>query len=346
MSTINDVSKLAGVSKATVSRLINNKGHVKESTRQAVFKAMEQLNFKPNHLAQALANNSSNSIGLIISDFYGGYFGMLLKQAAQAAEKAGKQLIVTDGHNDPLREIEAIDSLVDRRCDVIVLYSRKLSLQDFIDFKKRIPVPIVVINRQLDDQSYPAVCFDQEHASSLAVNQLLEMNHTQIACISSPVSNSAGLLRFKAYQEALTERNIPINKALIAEGDFTVASGYHACLKILASGVPFTALYAFNDDMALGAMKALNEAGLTIPDDVSVIGIDNEPISAYINPPLTSVELPIAAITDFAMNIALDLAQGKEVETKTTKFRGKLIVRDSVRYIPNPVAEQTISDTK
>ncbi|WP_372882393.1 LacI family DNA-binding transcriptional regulator [Psychromonas sp.] len=346
MSTINDVSKLAGVSKATVSRSINNKGNVKESTRRAVLQAMEQLNFKPNSLAQALANNSSNSIGLIISDFDGGYFGMLLKQASQAAEKAGKQLFVTDGHNDPLREIEAIDSLVDRRCDVIVLYSRKLSQQDFIDLKKRIPIPIVVINRQLGDQLYPAVCFDQQHASSLAVHQLLEMNHTQIACITSPVSNCAGLLRFKAYQEALTERNIKINEALIAEGDFTVASGYQACIKILASGIPFTALYAFNDDMALGAMKALNEAGLKVPDDVSVIGIDNEPISAYITPPLSSVELPIAAITDFAMNVALDLAQGKEVEIKTTEFKGKLIVRDSVRYITNPVTEQVINNTK
>ena len=133
MSTINDVGKLAGVSKATVSRAINNKSHVKESTRQAVFLAMEQLKFKPNSLAQALASNSSNSIGLIISDFDGDYFGILLKQAAMATEKAGKQLIVTDGHNDPLREIKAIESLVDRRCDVIVLYSRTLSQQDFID---------------------------------------------------------------------------------------------------------------------------------------------------------------------------------------------------------------------
>lgn len=333
MSTISDVSKLAGVSKATVSRAINNKSHVKESTRQAVFLAMEQLKFKPNSLAQALASNSSNSIGLIISDFDGAYFGMLLKQAAQATEKAGKQLIVTDGHNDSLREIEAIESLVDRRCDVIVLYSRKLSEEDFIDLKKRIPIPIFVINRHLDNHSYPAVCFDQEQASSLAINQLLKMNHTQIACITSSLNTASGLLRFKAYQEALKQQHITINKGLIAEGEFTIVSGYQACIKILATGIPFTALYAFNDAMAVGAMRALHEAGLRVPEDVSVIAIDNDPLSAYLTPPLASVELPIAAITNFAMNIALELAQGKNVEAKTQEFKSKLILRDSVRYI-------------
>jgi len=333
MSTISDVGKLAGVSKATVSRAINNKSHVKESTRQAVFLAMEQLKFKPNSLAQALASNSSNSIGLIISDFDGDYFGMLLKQAAMATEKAGKQLIVTDGHNDPLREIKAIESLVDRRCDVIVLYSRTLSEQDFIDLKKRILIPIVVINRHLGEQSYPAVCFNQEQASDLAIKQLLKMKHTQIACITSSLNSASGLLRFKAYREALTQKHIALNEGLIAEGDYTGASGYHACRKILATGIPFTALYAFNDDMAVGAMRALHEAGLKIPDDVSVIGIDNDPLSAYLNPPLASIELPIAAITNFAMNIALELAQGKKVEAKTQEFKGKLIVRDSIRYL-------------
>jgi LacI family transcriptional regulator len=223
--------------------------------------------------------------------------------------------------------------LVDRRCDVIVLYSRKLSEEDFIELKKRIPIPIVVINRHLDNQSYPAVCFNQEQASSLAINQLLKMNHTQIACITSSLNTTSGLLRFKAYQEALKQNHIAINEGLIAEGEFTIVSGYQACIKILATGIPFTALYAFNDAMAVGAMRALHEAGLRVPEDVSVIAIDNDPLSAYLTPPLASVELPIAAITNFAMNIALELALGKDVEAKTQEFKSKLILRDSVRYI-------------
>ena len=189
MPTINDVSKLAGVSKATVSRVINNKGQIKDSTRKVVFEAMETLNYKPNTLAQALATKTSNSIGLITSIFDGNYFGVLLKESAKLADQAGKQLIVTDGHNDPEREIEAIDSLVARRCDVILLYSRKLTQQDFKDIKARTSVPIVVMNRQVNDNTYHSVWFDHFHASALAVNHLLELGHTAIACITASVTS-------------------------------------------------------------------------------------------------------------------------------------------------------------
>jgi len=333
MATINDVCKLAGVSKATVSRVINGKGQVKESTRQVVFEAMAQLHFKPNSLARALANNSSNSIGLILSTFNGNYFGELLKQAATLAEQAGKQLFVTDGHNDPKREIEAIDSLVDRRCDVIVLYSRHLSEQDFIDIKQRISIPIVIINRHLQDSSCHAVCFDQEHAARLAVNQLLDMNHKQIACITSPLNASSGVLRLKGYQDALAQHNIPQNSDLIVEGQNLIASGYDACKKLLRSGVTFTAIFAGNDDMAIGAIKALTEAGLKIPEDVSIIGIDNDTIGSFITPTLSTVAMPIAEITSTAIKMALDLASGKEVEGGTKEFQGKLIVRDSTAFI-------------
>ncbi len=293
MATINDVCKLVGVSKATVSRAINAKGQVKESTRKAVFAAMQELGFKPNRLAQALATNSSNSIGLVVSNFDGNYFGALLKQAAKAVEDAGKQLIVTDGHDDPQREIAAIDSLVDRRCDAIVLYSRSLSEQDFTDLKQRISVPIVVINRQLKEKAAHAVSFDQYHAAQLAVNHLLDLNHQQIACITSPLNSATGQMRLKGYLNALAERGIG------------------------------------NDNMAIGAIKALFEAGLKVPDDVSVIAIDNETVSAFLSPSLSTVELPIVNITDTAMQIALDLAKGKAVEAGCKLFQGKLIVRDS-----------------
>ncbi|WP_019616867.1 LacI family DNA-binding transcriptional regulator [Psychromonas ossibalaenae] len=333
MATINDVCKLAGVSKATVSRVINRTGQVKESTRKVVFDAMEQLNFKPNSLAQALASNSSNSIGLIVSTFHGNYFGALLKQAAMLAEQAGKQLLVTDGHNDPLLEIEAVDSLVARRCDVIVLYSRHMSEQDFIALKQRISIPIVMINRQLQDKSCYAVCFDQLHATQLAVNQLLDMNHKQIACITSPLDSPTGLLRLQGYQDCIAQHHIPTNPALIAEGGNTIESGYQACQKILLTGAPFSALFACNDNMAIGAMKALTEAGLKIPDDISVISIDNEAASAFLTPPLSTVELPIEAITDSAIKTALALADGQKVQAGTKEFRGKLIVRDSTAYL-------------
>jgi DNA-binding LacI/PurR family transcriptional regulator len=329
MPTINDVSKLAGVSKATVSRVINNKGQIKDATRKVVFEAMQTLNYKPNTLAQALATKTSNNIGLITSIFDGNYFGVLLKESAKLADQAGKQLIVTDGHNDPQREIEAIDSLVARRCDVILLYSRKLTQQDFKNIKARTTTPIVIMNREVKDNTYHSVWFDHYHASALAINHLLELGHTAIACITASVSSDTVRLRYQAFQDCLEQQKLTINHKIISAGDYTTEGGYHACKNIIAQKQPFTALYAFNDDMAIGAIRALHEAGIKVPEQVSVIGIDNEPFASFVIPSLTTVELPIKEITNAAMKIALDLANGVEISVTETTFRGKIIKRES-----------------
>jgi len=329
MATINDVSKLAGVSKATVSRVINNKEPIKSSTRELVFDAIKTLNYKPNSLAQALANKTSKTIGLITSDFDGNYFGVLLKESAKFAHRSDKQLIVTDGRNDPIREIEAIDSLVARCCDVILLYSRKLTTQDFKDIKARTNIPIVIMNREILDNIYCSVWFDHFHASSLATNHLLDLGHVNIACITGAMSSKTSETRYRAFQECLQERGVIENQHLIVEGDYTIESGYNACKTILSNKVHFTALYAFNDDMAIGAIRALHEFGISVPKQISVIGIDNEPFASFITPALTTIELPIKDITNTAMRFALDLANGEAILTTERSFKGKLIVRES-----------------
>ncbi|WP_108652745.1 LacI family DNA-binding transcriptional regulator [Dongshaea marina] len=330
MATINDISKLVGVSKATVSRAINGTGQVKESTRNAIFEAMAELGFRPNTLARALATNSSNSIGLVLSDFDGSYFGALLKQAAKATGDAGKQLIVTDGHNDVQREIEAIHSLVARRCDAIILYSRSMTVQDFCDLKQEVPVPIVVINRQLPAEAGHSVCFDQRDAAYQAVSELLEHGHHQIACISCPLETTTGQLRLEGYQEALQDKAMTANPQLMVEGHYSPDSGYQACQELLSRGKGFSALFACSDDMAIGAIRALNEAGLGVPQDVSVIGIDNVPLSGFVTPPLSTINIPVYEITDSAMKIALQLADGQQVEAGSRMFCGELIKRESI----------------
>ena len=329
MPTINDVSKLAGVSKATVSRVINNKGKIKDSTRKIVFEAMQSLNYKPNSLAQALASNTSKTIGLITSDFDGNYFGVLLKESAKLADQAGKQLIVTDGHSNAQREMEAIDSLVARRCDVILIYSRQLTQQDFKKIKEHTTTPIVIMNRQVQNDTYPSVWFDHLHAAKLATNHLLDLKHTQIAYITSSIETRTVKIRYQAFQDCLQEHNIKLNSKLTAKGNFTVEGGYQACIDILSQQQSFTALYAFNDDMAIGAIRALHEAGIKVPEQVSVIGFDNEPFTSYLIPSLTTVELPIKEITEAAMKIALQLANGEPVSVRKRMFQGKIIPRES-----------------
>ncbi|MGF1683903.1 LacI family transcriptional regulator [Photobacterium makurazakiensis] len=329
MATINDISKMVGVSKATVSRAINGTGQVSDKTKKAIFEAMDELNFRPNSLAQALATNKSNSIGLVLSDFDGNYFGRLLKQASQTAEKTGKQLIVTDGHNSAKREKEAIQFLADRKCDVIILYTRKMSVDDIIELKRSISIPIVNVGRDLPTSAGYAIGFDHKHAAQIAIEHLIELGHEDIIYIGPEPKTPTTELRLQAFEETLEQHKFTAQGRHFVTSGFTVYGGYEACQELLKSKVSFSAIFAASDDIAIGAMKALSEAGIKVPEQVSIVGIDNEEKSAFVTPSLTTVELPIKTMTLHAMHIAQQLAEGEPVTNGSKTFTGELILRHS-----------------
>ncbi len=329
MSTIVDVCKLAGVSKTTVSRVINGTGQVKKSTRDAVKAAMAQLGYRPNTLAQALARSETNSIGLVISDYEGIYFGNLLKQASASAEQAHKELFITDGHNDSEREYEAILQLQDRRCDAILLYSRKISMAQLQTLKQQLTVPLVLINRELSEPLFHTITFDQGGAVKTMLNHLISYGHKKIACITGPLTTPTGQARFAAYQEALKQYVIPFNPNLVKHTQYGLQAGYDACRELINSNIDFSALFAFNDEMALGALKALNEAGISVPEQVSIAGIDNNPMTQFSSPSISTIDLPIKEAINHAINVALNLAEGKTCPF-SSQYKGTLIQRDSI----------------
>lgn len=328
MSTILDVCKLAGVSKATVSRVINGTGQVKESTRDNVFAAMKELGYRPNRLAQALATNKTHTVGLVVSDFDGIHFGLLLKQAAASAELANKQLIVTDGHNDPAYEYEVILQL-EAQCDAIVLYSRTLTDDHIQLLHKQLTIPIVVINRDLPEQLFHSVSFKQENAVTLMMNHLLTNGHKDIACITGHMNNPTGIARLNGYKNALKSASLPFQESLLKNGHYDMKSGYQACQSLLKEKTSFTAIIAFNDCMALGALRALTEAGINVPEQVSIIGIDDDPVSEFFTPRLTTVKLPIVEMTKQAIELAITLCDESK-PTHSYQYQGELIQRESV----------------
>ncbi|MGL5384630.1 MAG: LacI family DNA-binding transcriptional regulator [Serratia sp. (in: enterobacteria)] len=333
MITMLDVSIRAGVSKATVSRVLNGTGQVKKSTRDAVFKAMDELGYRPNFLAQSLANKSSNSIGLVVSNFDGPYFGRLLRQAAKLIEASGKHLIVTDGHDTPEDELQAVRLLADRRCDAIILYTRFMSESALMELLESLPV--MVINRDLPQARERCVFFEQQQAAFNAVDYLIGQGHREIACITGPIDTPTAQSRLAGYRQALEHHQITFNDALITNGDSSVPGGYHSCNALLAGGSPFSALFASNDDMAIGAMKALHQAGKRLPEDVSLFGFDDEPSAAYLQPALSTIYLPIDAMIEAAISQALRLINGEALQP-LTPFVGELKLRESV--VPGPYA--------
>jgi len=317
MATMLDVSLRAGVSKATVSRVLNGTGQVKESTRQQVFNAMEELGYRPNFLARSLANRTSNSIGLVVSTFDGFYFGRLLQQASRQTETHGKQLIVTDGHDTPEREEEAVQMLADRQCDAIVLYTRYMSEKAIMKLINSVQMPLI----------------EQQEAAFNAVEYLISQGHREIACITVPIHTPTGKARLTGYRKALEKHRIPWDESRVKYGDSGMTRGYELCQELLNEKVVFSALFACNDDMALGSSKALHQAGLRIPEDVSLFGFDDAPCAKWLEPGLSTVYLPIDNMITTAIDQAIRLVKNEPIEA-IPPFTGTLVLRDSVATGP------------
>ncbi|EGR0548159.1 LacI family DNA-binding transcriptional regulator [Vibrio cholerae] len=329
MATINDVCKLAGVSKATVSRVLNETGQVKAQTREAVLAAMQQLGYQPNSLAQALATNTTNSIGLVLPHFESSYFGSILFEAEQGTQKAGKKLLVVNSKNSEQGEKEAVATLATQRCDAILLYSRHLSEAQLLELQQQYPSPLVILNRRLHHPQLHSFGLDQTQIAELAMQHLLNLGHRQIACITSPLVSETGKIRYQVYQQALHEQGIELSSSLVIEGDNTLLGGYQAMQQLLQQGISMTAVFACNDDMALGAMRAMHEHGIHVPKQISLIGIDNEPAAAFAIPNLSSVSLPIGELTQQAMSLAVEIANKKPQDAQHRLYQGSLIARES-----------------
>lgn len=330
MSTMQEVAKKAGVSKATVSRVLSGKGYVSEATKQQVFKAVEEAGYRPNLLARNLASSTSQCIGLVVTNtlYNGSYFNELLSQAAKTLEDNGRQLILVDGKHSAEEERQAIEFLLDLRCDAIIIYPRFLSVDAMDQIIEQHRQPIMVVNRQLRKHLSHCVCCDHKDSSYQATRYLLQQGHRDIAFISGSLDSPTAIERLSGYKQALAEADIAQQDALIAGGRWSAESGAAAVERLLASQAPFSALLASNDDMAIGAMKALASAGLRVPQDVSVVGFDNIPNAAWLQPSLTSVKEPVSEMIGEVINRLISMLDGGYLSTDNILSAG-LIIRDS-----------------
>lgn len=331
MATIKDVSQLANVSISTVSRVINNTAQVAPEKRDAVLAAMKELNFRPNSFAQALVSKRSNCIGVLVGDLCGGpFFAQMMRGIESMVERANKFTIVISGNHDIARERHAIQALLQRRCDALILHSKALPDEELSELTAG-TTPIVFINRQVPGAEDRCIWFDNQAGISLACQHLLDAGHRKIAFITSDDEAFVdGQQRMAGYIQTLAKSGLPFDPALVCQAFADENGGYVAMNELLARGVEFSAVLGFNDGMVAGAISCLLERGYKIPQQVSVVGFDDIPCARYIYPKLTTVRYPIEEMGSRAAELALSLLERKPVDGLALKFEACLVERESV----------------
>jgi len=331
MTTMLEVAKRAGVSKATVSRVLSGNGYVSQETKDRVFQAIDESGYRPNLLARNLATKRTQTLGLVVTNtlYHGVYFSELLFHAARMTEERGRQLILADGKHSAEEEREAIQYLLDMRCDAIIIYPRFLSVDEMDAIIQDHSQPVMVLNRRLRKNSSHCVWSDHIASSEAAVTQLIKLGHRDIAFITGSLDSPTGIERLSGYKAALAQHQIPRRESLIVEGKWNPASGAAGVSTLLARGETFSALVASNDDMAIGAIKQLHESGIATPAAVSVIGFDDVAIAPYIVPSLSSVRVPVTEMIKETISRLIFMLDGGDF-TSQQNFAGELILRDSV----------------
>ena len=331
MATIYEVSKLAGVSLATVSRVMNGSDRVTEKTRQKVLAAMDQLNYRPNAIAQSLASNRSNSVGILVPELHGPFFGTMISGIEEELRGAGKHVIITVGHSDAAKEKDGIEFLADRRCDALIVHVDSVS-DDYLRELVCGRTPIVIMNRLVTGVEENCIGIDNEHGGYIACRYLLEQGHRDIAYIAGPLWKHDAAERLAGHRRALAEFAATFDDHLYYEGDFQESSGSAGMRHLLAQGKPFTAVACGNDGMAVGAVKVARDRGLRVPDDVSIIGFDNVNFTRYMYPQLTTVDYPINAMGHMAARWVLRHVYEQAGRNVKHLFEPKLVVRDSATH--------------
>ncbi|EMA8136334.1 TPA: HTH-type transcriptional regulator GalS [Klebsiella pneumoniae] len=329
MITIRDVARQAGVSVATVSRVLNNSALVSPDTRDVVMKAVTQLGYRPNANAQALATQVSDTIGVVVMDVSDAFFGALVKAVDTVAQQHQKYVLIGNSYHEAEKERHAIEVLIRQRCSALIVHSKALSDDELSDFMQHIP-GMVLINRIVPRYAHRCVGLDNVSGALMATRMLLNHGHQRIGYLSSNHGIEDDGMRREGWSKALQEQGIIAPDSWIGSGSPDMQGGEAAMVELLGRNLGLTAVFAYNDSMAAGALTTLKDNGIVVPQHLSLIGFDDIPISRYTDPQLTTVRYPVMSMAKLATELALLGAAGKLDREATHCFMPTLVRRHSV----------------
>lgn len=328
MSTIKDVAKEAGVSIATVSRVVNKSPKASKSAIEKVSDAMNKLGYRPNEAARALVSQKTNTIGVLVGDVSDPFFGLLIKTVDKIANEYGKHTLIGNGYHNADKERDAIELLIKNRCDALIIHSKRLKDDELIAYAKEIK-GMVLINRYIEEIADRCIYLDNYTGAYLATLHLIENGHKQIACIASNHLIEDAKDRKKGYLTALKDHGIVLSKDYIVCDSPDAEGGKTAMGKLINSPIKITGIVAYNDYMAAGALAIAQEHQINVPNSLSIVGFDDGLIAHYLYPRLTTVHYPIELMAEKAALLALKRASNEEIESEPLHFTPTLVIRDS-----------------
>ena len=318
--SIQDIAREAGVSHATVSRALHDSHLISSEVRAHIQQLAREMGYTPNAVAQSLKGQHTNTIGLLVTSIADPYYGRVVRGVEEVAQRAGLDLFLGVSNNDPAQEMTVVRSFHRRRVDGIITASSRLSDEQLLELAEY-AVPAVLLNRQSDGQSdlLRSVYVDDYAGARLAMSHLLELGHRAIGYAGSSVRPRSNRIRRQGYLDALAGAGIAVCAGWVQIGAadlryYTddVAAGGHLMLEALRAGV--TAVFCYNDMYAVGALMACRELGLDVPGQVSIIGFDGIELAQYVTPPITTIHQPKLRLGQLAMEMLLELMEGKPVE--------------------------------
>jgi LacI family transcriptional regulator len=328
--TLEDIARALNVSKMTVSRAINNHPEISTATRERILATARKMNYRPNQFARALMTNQSYLIGIVVPDLMHSYFAEICRGVETHARPNGYQNLICSTEEEPRKEQDEVEALLSRTDGLIVASAMSGRETKFYRNLLSEGAKIVLIDRVLDGLHCSSVTTDDVHVGVLATEHLIELGHRRIGHLRG-TNASTSLQRLEGYKQALAKARIRINKNFIRECGFTEADGYAAMKPWIASGDLPTAIFAANDPAAIGAMAAMNEAGLKVPDDVAFVGAGSIHYGDMLRVPLTTVAWSTAAMGQAAAALLLESVRDKNKLRKRRRIvvPPELVVRES-----------------
>ena len=329
-ATIADVAVKAGVSTATVSRVLAGVGRARPETRARVLDAARALDYRPSEVARSLKRRSTQTLGLIITDIENPYFPQLVRSVEDASRAAGYTVLLCNAAEDPEREASYLDLLVDRRVDGLIIAASSIGARQG-EWLTAPPIPVVLVNTEVPDSGLPTITSDNAAGGRLATEHLLALGHRRFGYLMPPPRNVDAVPRLAGVKAALRDAGRPDDALTVVEGEALVGGGESAAIDLLERAPETTAILAYNDLMAIGALRALRHRGRRVPLDASVVGFDDVAVAAYVDPALTTVSQRTEEMGRWAVE---RLVGDDEAEATTVKLPVDLQVRDSTGPAP------------